>query len=163
MIESNWSIFTSKHSGKLAILAELEIIDTFSCSYEVELDETAGSYTDDDGKEIKGVTIPVEGNIKYKHYNLYLIPEWTSEKGIEPSHIMLTKASFNNNDYKEPLAPNYVYWANTEKDTYGNPKHSTMSATEPNSELFASSNRGWTIDQIDDKKRLFIGTVKIPH
>jgi hypothetical protein len=39
LVSSNWSIFNSKVSGKLAILAELEMPETFSCSYDLEYAE----------------------------------------------------------------------------------------------------------------------------
>ena len=61
LTESNWSIFSSKHSGKIAILAELETIDTFSCSYTLDFIETS---------EVN--------DIKYKKYKLSLCPEYST-------------------------------------------------------------------------------------
>ena len=74
-IESNWSIFNSKVSGKLAILAELEMPETFSCSYDLEL---------------------ININNNYKEYKLTLFLE--SDPKISPSYICLNKAEFDNYD-----------------------------------------------------------------
>lgn len=82
-IESNWSIFNSKVSGKLAILAELESIDSFSCSYELELSGITSSVQNDGHTR------------EYKQYKLYLYPEHTSKhSNIKPSSICASKSSF---------------------------------------------------------------------
>jgi hypothetical protein len=67
-------------SGKLAILAELETIDTFSCSYILE---KIDNYKDGSG-------------IWYKKYKLFLVPEYVSDKNIKLPYICATKSFFNN-------------------------------------------------------------------
>lgn len=76
MLNSGWSIFSSKVSGKLAILAELETIDTFSCYYIIK-DIQDGGVTD---------------NIKYKTYSVQLAYDYQSENGLPPSYLCLTKS-----------------------------------------------------------------------
>lgn len=93
LVSSNWSIFNSKVSGKLAILAELEMIKEFSCSYNVELLDTKISESDS------------SVDIKYKRYKVFLCPEYdkeSKERGITLPYICLTKAAFNN---KLPESP----------------------------------------------------------
>ena len=80
LLQSGWSIFSSKVSGKLAILAELETIDTFSCSYILE---KIDNYKDNSG-------------IWYKKYKLFLVPEYVSDKNIKLPYICATKSFFNN-------------------------------------------------------------------
>lgn len=97
LLQSGWSIFSSKVSGKLAILAELETIETFSCSYELTLIESGGeSYTE-------------RGNIRYKSYQIHILPEWTKKQdGKDLSYILVTKSEFNNNYIKEDEKGNVI-------------------------------------------------------
>lgn len=76
MLNSGWSIFSSKVSGKLAILAELETIDTFSCYYIIKDIQDGG----------------VINNIKYKTYSVQLAYDYQSENGLPPSYLCLTKS-----------------------------------------------------------------------
>mgnify|MGYP003289270430 CR=1 FL=1 len=55
------------------------MIDTFSCSYKIDMNENEGK----DG-------IIEEGNIRYKCYKLTLCPDHTSTKNINPSYICIT-------------------------------------------------------------------------
>lgn len=94
LLESNWSIFSSKVSGKLAILAELETIDTFSCSYDVELINT---YSDDN-------------DITYNDYKLYLYPEYTSKhEDIKPAYIVATKSAFAGESVEGIITDSLIY------------------------------------------------------
>lgn len=100
LLQSGWSIFSSKVSGKLAILAELETIDDFSCSYELELIEK------------DNLPYEIKGTIKYKKYKVYIIPEWTTE-GTDLSYIMITKSQFNNTYIENGKENRYKYIATT--------------------------------------------------
>lgn len=97
LLQSGWSIFSSKVSGKLAILAELETIETFSCSYELTLIESGGNpYT-----EI--------GNTRYKSYQIQILPEWTKKQdGKDLSYILVTKSEFNDKYIKEDEKGNII-------------------------------------------------------
>ena len=139
LVTSNWSIFTSKHSGKLAILAELETIDTFSCSYSVEYFEDTQYDT---------------ANIKYKNYKLYLVPEYSTRSRSLP-YICLTKAFFNNSNLKDNngkelnIANNFVYF-------YGG-NDSGYKATE----IVANSNIVYEVTNSNEV--IEIGQVRIPY
>ena len=139
LVTSNWSIFTSKHSGKLAILAELETIDTFSCSYSVEYFEDTQYDT---------------ANIKYKNYKLYLVPEYSTRSRNLP-YICLTKAFFNNSNLKDNngkelnIANNFVYF-------YGG-NDSGYKATE----IVANSNIVYEVTNSNEV--IEIGQVRIPY
>ena len=89
MLNSGWSIFSSKVSGKLAILAELEIIDTFSCFYSIEKIEDVTNL-----KEIsnqKGTT-----KIKFKKYSVRINYDCLSKsESLNPSYLCLTKSKFS--------------------------------------------------------------------
>lgn len=77
-ISSGYSVFQSKVSGKLALLVELERIDTFSCTYSIVKDST-------DSKEVENA-----GTVKYQYYQVYLNMSWeTSDYNINPSAICL--------------------------------------------------------------------------
>lgn len=66
LVTSNYSVYTSKTSGYLAILAELETIDNFSVSWDCLLD--------DDDKD---------------YYNLYLYLNWTYDKSASGYRRMM--------------------------------------------------------------------------
>lgn len=72
MLQSGWNIFSSKNPGKLAILAELNTIDTFSCTYRVIVDEIA---TSDEYQY---------GAIKY---TVYFIPIFDNEGGQKKVYL----------------------------------------------------------------------------
>ena len=127
LLQSGWSIFSSKVSGKLAILAELETIETFSCSYELTLIENGGKpYTESD-------------NIRYKSYNIQILPERTKKQdGKDLSYILVTKSEFNNTYIKEDKEYSYEYLATNN--------------------IASSTSEGWTPADIID-----IGSVTIPY
>ena len=82
LLKSGYSIFQSKVSGKLAILAELERIDTFSCTYEVEKRKSA----------------TVNNNVAYDNYVLLLNYNWETKDGnINPQKIKIKDVSWVSN------------------------------------------------------------------
>ena len=115
LLDSGWSIFSSKVSGKLAILAELETIDSFSCSYTVDL-----------------IDADWDGDIKYKKYSLSLTPSYEAKKGVSLAYICATKAYFNNNS-KNPTEINY-YCATTNR-----------MITDNGTDEIASNSEGWKV------------------
>jgi hypothetical protein len=73
---SNWSIFNSKVSGKLAILAELETINSFSCQYIV-----------DDVNDIE--TLSLDTNIKRRVYNINLHYQIDADPEIAAKYLIV--------------------------------------------------------------------------
>lgn len=79
LTSSGYSIFQSKNSGKLAILGELEQINSFNCAYSV----VPQSITK--GKD----------DIIYQSYNIYLHVSWTSDSNdINPSGIAVLETNW---------------------------------------------------------------------
>lgn len=147
LIQSNWSIFSSKVSGKLAILAELEMIDTFSCSYDLEYIEN---------------TIDTE-LLKYKKYKLYLCSDYTSSKNIKLPYICLTRASFDNSLTNEMDKEAYTIPTNlSDKTVYYYGVDGKLKTFEDTSEITASNSNGWTYE-LDEQGRIYIGDVTIPY
>lgn len=143
LVNSNWSIFSSKHSGKLAILAELEMIDTFSCSY-----------------DLQNTTIINDGSIKYKQYDLFLNPSYTTQS-VKLPYLCITKAFFNNADYPGQSKPSdsQVYYYNNNSNSSSEvsvkyPKYDASTITaDPNSTITVTKNN----DLIK------VGTITIPY
>ena len=111
LTSSEWSIFSSKVSGKLAILAELEMIDSFSCSYNLNYIRT-----------------DIQENIKYKVYDLQLVPSYSAKEGLTLPYLCVTQAAFNTsklesntlkNDYViEDFGDQDVYYYDTNNNKY---------------------------------------------
>lgn len=81
LVSSAYSIFNSKVSGKLAILAELEEISGFSCTYDV-YSETASKETPDN-------------SVDTKNYSIYFDFSWETENpDTNPAYIVLTKSEW---------------------------------------------------------------------
>lgn len=81
LLNSGYSVFQSKVSGKLAILAELERIDSFNCTYNVY-------------KTNERVT----GNIEYINYSIYLNCNWkTSNNDVNPVKMQIFNADWVGN------------------------------------------------------------------
>ena len=94
LLQSGWSIFSSKIPGKLAILAELETIEDFQCEYQLDMEG-----------------IVKEEDITYKKYKLSLTPSYTYN-GISLPYICITK-SFFNNQYEDKGSYKIPYLDNT--------------------------------------------------
>lgn len=83
LVTSAYSIFQSKVSGKLAILAELETIDGFSCSYEV-------------------FTVPasLKDGTQYTKYQVYFYTSWqTSHNDVNPSGFTFMESKWTDDSY----------------------------------------------------------------
>lgn len=87
LVSSEWSIFNSKTSGKLAILAELETIDSFSCSYILDKDEDSNVSLIEDSD----VNFP---NIIINNYKLSLEIDYFAKAGIVLPAVCITDATF---------------------------------------------------------------------
>ena len=82
LVSSAYSVFQSKVSGKLAILAELEAIDGFSCTYDVYTTNTTG----DDGTTETS-------------YSIYFYTSWTnSHNDINPSGFIFTQSAWTKDE-----------------------------------------------------------------
>ena len=84
MVSSAYSVFSSKVSGKLAILVELEKITGFSCSWEPYIDSS-------DSLDSEG--------LKYTNYSIYWNFNWTTDDyNINPNGAILTLSEWTGVD-----------------------------------------------------------------
>lgn len=96
LVSSAYSIFQSKVSGKLALLIELEKINSFSCTYDIYPDkELVEDYYD-----------PTYGSVMAKNYKVFWNINWgTSDNNINPKYLVLTKS-----DWSGKEEGNYGKW-----------------------------------------------------
>lgn len=82
-VNSAWCIFSSKVSGKLAIIVELESISGFSCTWGVTVNK----------KENQEIIEGYQGTLQ--DYNIYFSVNWETENNnINPAGIVLTKGKW---------------------------------------------------------------------
>lgn len=94
-LSSGYSVFQSKVSGKLALLVELETIDTFSCTYNI--------YKHINENQQK------EELIEYQKYDIYFNINWkTSNFNVNPSQICLYRQNWSG--ISPDFAGKVLYW-----------------------------------------------------
>ena len=99
MVSSAYSIFSSKVSGKLALLVELEKITGFSCTWVPKVE----SISNTDG-------------IKKINYSIYWNINWTTENNnINPNGIVLTESKWTGQD--EAHKGQYQQWIKVNEET----------------------------------------------
>ncbi len=107
MVSSAYSIFSSKVSGKLALLIELEKINGFSCTW--------GAYTNE---LLSFPELGKEDEYKGNEYKIYWNFNWSTENdNINPSAVVLTKSEWTGED--DTHAGQYQEWKYV-KDTENN-------------------------------------------
>lgn len=85
LVSSAYSVFSSKVSGKLAVLAELETFDSFGCAYEVYVKDV--DVTGEDGHGFKVAT--------KKRYDIWFYTSWgTQDYDINPMGFVITKSEW---------------------------------------------------------------------
>lgn len=94
LLSSGYSIFQSKVSGKLAILAELETITGFECTYNVYKTGTSTETVNGKIKKDKG-EIDSSCNINYNLYDVYLNFHWSTDNyNINPKGIKVSTSEW---------------------------------------------------------------------
>lgn len=107
LVSSPYSIFSSKVSGKLAILVEPEMIDSFNCTYEVyteritkqnglEEDKYDSSVNPDGSREDSLSTSSTSENVSNRNkYVVYFNTSWTSSHpDINPYGFLITESEW---------------------------------------------------------------------
>lgn len=108
LLNSGYSVYQSKISGKLALLIELEKIEGFSCTYTVYSKNTIEIIDNTNKKEY--------GEIYGKRYYVYWNFNWnTSNPNINPKWIVLTKSEWTGRE--EGKGGTYYKWES--KNGYG--------------------------------------------
>lgn len=95
LLSSGYSIFQSKVSGKLAILAELETITGFECTYNVYKTGTSTETVNGEIKNDKGKIDISQCNINYNLYDVYLNFHWSTDNyNINPKGIKVSTSEW---------------------------------------------------------------------
>lgn len=98
MVSSAYSIFSSKVSGKLALLVELEKINSFSCTWSAHTSE-----------------MEEQNGFKKNRYSIYWNFNWgTDDNNINPSAVVLTESKWTGENEKD--AGKYFTWKPKLKD-----------------------------------------------
>lgn len=113
LLSSGYSIFQSKVSGKLAILAELETITGFECTYNVYKTGTSTETVNGKIKKDKGET-STSCNINYNLYDVYLNFHWSTDNyNINPKGIKVSTSEWvlkEANNSREAGGCSYKAW-----------------------------------------------------
>lgn len=113
LLSSGYSIFQSKVSGKLAILAELETITGFECTYNVYKTDTSTEIVNGEVKNDKEET-STSCNINYNIYDVYLNFHWSTDNyNINPKGIKVSTSEWvlkEVNDSREVGSCFYKAW-----------------------------------------------------
>lgn len=113
LLSSGYSIFQSKVSGKLAILAELETITGFECTYNVYKTGTSSEKVNGKIKKDKE-EISTSCNINYNLYDVYLNFHWSTDNyNINPKGIKVSTSEWvlkETNNSREAGGCSYKAW-----------------------------------------------------
>lgn len=113
LLSSGYSIFQSKVSGKLAILAELETITGFECTYNVYKTGTSTEAVNGKVKNDKE-EISTSCNINYNLYDVYLNFHWSTDNyNINPKGIKVSTSEWvpkEVNNSREAGGCSYKAW-----------------------------------------------------
>jgi hypothetical protein len=86
LVSSAYSIFQSKVSGKLALLIELEKINSFSCTYDIY----------PDNELVEDQYNAAYGKVMAKNYKVFWNINWgTDNDNVNPKYIVLTKSNWS--------------------------------------------------------------------
>ncbi len=116
LLSSGYSVFQSKVSGRLAILIELERIQTFNSTYEVlkgkkttESKETTQTTSDSTNQETTNTTV------NYQPYDIYINFNWkTNNPDVNPKSIVIYDFKWTSNSGNDRKAGQYYVTGDTE-------------------------------------------------
>lgn len=96
LLSSGYSIFQSKVSGKLAILAELETITGFECTYNVyKIGTSTDENVDGEVTNEEGETVTPKYTINYNTYDVYLNFHWSTDNyNVNPTGIKISTSEW---------------------------------------------------------------------
>lgn len=123
LLSSGYSIFQSKVSGKLAILIELERIQTFNSTYEV--------------LKNKNVTKTIESTtVNYQQYDIYINFNWkTNNPDVNPKNIVIYDFKWVSNSGDDSKAGQYYVTGDKEAKVAPLPEISKTDETKKYIEL----------------------------
>lgn len=136
LLSSGYSVFQSKVSGKLAILIELERIQTFNSTYEVlKSEETA------EGKEITqtvsdSTNQETNTTVNYQPYDIYINFNWkTNNLDVNPKSIVIYDFKWTSNSGNDSKAGQYYVTGDKEAKVAPLPEISKTDETKKYIEL----------------------------
>lgn len=143
LLNSGYSVYQSKISGKLALLIELEKIEGFSCTYTIYSKNTTTVVNSENTTNTENY-----GNIEYKQYYIYWNFNWdTSDPNINPSCVVLTKSEWTGRE--EGKGGTYYKWAlDNNNKYYLNIGKTIEQSNEQTQEQTDEQNRDIVRDQI---------------
>lgn len=114
LLNSGYSVYQSKISGKLALLIELEKIEGFSCTYTIYSKNTTTIADNENTTNNENTTRENNSensdDIEYKQYYIYWNFNWdTSDPNINPAYVVLTKSEWTGRE--EGKGGTYYKWA----------------------------------------------------
>ena len=108
LLNSGYSVYQSKISGKLALLIELEKIEGFSCTYTVYSKNTTTIVNSENTTE-ENNNAENNSDIEYKQYYIYWNFNWdTNDPNINPAYVVLTKSEWTGRE--EGRGGTYYKW-----------------------------------------------------
>ena len=137
LLSSGYSVFQSKVSGKLAILIELERIQTFNSTYEVlkgkkttESKETTQTTSDSTNQETTNTTV------NYQPYDIYINFNWkTNNPDVNPKSIVIYDFKWVSNSGNDSKAGQYYVTGDKEAKVAPLPEISKTDETKKYIEL----------------------------
>lgn len=135
LLSSGYSVFQSKVSGKLAILIELERIQTFNSTYEVLKSEKTA-----EGKEITQTvsdsTNQETNTVNYQPYDIYINFNWkTNNFDVNPKSIVIYDFKWTSNSGNDSKAGQYYVTGDKEAEVAPLPEISKTDETKKYIEL----------------------------
>lgn len=135
LLSSGYSVFQSKVSGKLAILIELERIQTFNSTYEVLKSEKTA-----EGKEITQTvsdsTNQETNTVNYQPYDIYINFNWkTNNLDVNPKSIVIYDFKWTSNSGNDSKAGQYYVTGDKEAKVAPLPEISKTDETKKYIEL----------------------------
>lgn len=104
ILSSGYSVFQSKVSGKLAILIELERIQTFNSTYEVLKSEKIAQ----NGEITQTASTSQETTVNYQQYDVYINFNWkTNNLDVNPKSIVIYDFKWVSNSGNDSKAGQY--------------------------------------------------------
>lgn len=115
LLSSGYSVFQSKVSGKLAILIELERIQTFNSTYEVLKSEETAKSKETTQTTSDSTNQETTNTVNYQSYDIYINFNWkTNNLDVNPKSIVIYDFKWTSNSGNDSKAGQYYVTGDTE-------------------------------------------------
>lgn len=114
LLSSGYSVFQSKVSGKLAILIELERIQTFNSTYEVLRSEETAKSRETTQTTSDSTNQETTNTVNYQTYDIYINFNWkTNNLDVNPKSIVIYDFKWTSNSGNDSKAGQYYVTGDT--------------------------------------------------